>query len=102
MLVYDQSHDYEKNTKTNIDLELPIVAKNVGIYRIDDNHTNPKKYYLEQYHEKKHLTKKEVSDIKEKTKLTKEPIHFEIVNGMTKLQFDIFTNDVVMIEIEGV
>lgn len=102
VLVYDQSHDYEKNTKTNIDLELPIVAKNVVIYRIDDNHTNPKKYYLEQYHEKKHLTKKEVSDIKEKTKLTKEPIHFEIVNGMTKLQFDIFTNDVVMIEIEGV
>lgn len=101
VLVYDQSHDYEKSIKTNIDLEIPIVAKKVGIYRIDDEHANPKKYYLDCYRGKKHLTKQEVSDIKEKTKLKKEPTHFEIVNGQTKLQFDISTNDVVMIEIEG-
>lgn len=98
VLLYNQNHDYYKNDLESVEIKVPFAAKEVFIYRIDDKHCNPKKYYLEKYNGKKNLTKKEALDIKEHTRLQREKLPFSIDGENTLVSLEFSTNDVALIE----
>ena len=94
VLLYNQSHDYNKHEKTSLTVELNGF-NGVTVYRIDDTHCNPKKVWQDMG-ANPYPTQEEVEAIKERTKLVAEKIAYD-----GKVNLEISTNDVVMLEFIG-
>lgn len=94
VLLYNQSHDYNKHEKTSVTVELNGF-NGVTVYRIDDTHCNPKKVWQDMG-ANPYPTQEEVEAIKERTKLVAEKIAYD-----GKVNLEISTNDVVMLEFTG-
>ena len=95
VVVYNQDLIYEKDEMYDFEVCLPSKIKKAFEYRIDDNHCNPKKEW-QKLGSPKNLTKKQISDIKEKTALKAEKTIFTD----NKISSSIHTNDIVLYEIE--
>ena len=66
------------------------------VQRIDDDHCNPKRLWKEMG-SPDNLTRAEVVSIKERSKLTEEPLPFAVENGKTVVRLSLSTNDVALI-----
>lgn len=102
VIVYAQSNDPEKHEQYDVEIETEGVAVSVQMERIDDNHCNPKRLWMDMG-SPPNLTPKQVARIKEDSRLRAEPADYVIRNGKTVLLCNLFTNDIAMysIEMEG-
>lgn len=100
ILLTPQSGDYYRNDHYEIDLSLDFKAKKVTIQRIDDIHCNPKRLWQE-IGSPDNLTKAQIDDIKERSKLHAEQMHFMTSKGKTDISVSLSTNDVVLISAEA-
>lgn len=96
ILMTPQSGDYYENRDYDIDLTLDFEAEEVMIQRIDDTHCNPKDLWIKMG-SLDNLTRAQVKEIKERTKLTAEPLAFENVDGESRFKVSLSSNDVVLI-----
>ena len=96
LLLTPQSGDYYENRQYEIDFTLDLAAAAVTVQRIDDEHCNPKKAWID-LGEPDNLTPSQVVDIKEKTRLVEEPLPFSVEDGKTKFRVSCSTNDVLLI-----
>lgn len=99
ILLYAQDYDYIKNHSQSLNITLNSESKNVKAYIIDDTHCNPKAEWV-RLGKPDLLTPSQVKEIKEKTALRSEDIPFVSEDGKTKIEIDIRTNDVILIEVE--
>jgi len=99
ILIYAQDFDYSKDDA--FDVELSINCKAVSIHKqvIDSTHCNPKDEW-EKLGKPDLLTREQVIDIIEKTKLVFEQQAFEFENDETKIRLQLHTNDVVLLSIK--
>lgn len=102
VVVCAQSNDPNKNERHDVEIEIDDIAVSVQVERIDDNHCNPKKLWL-QMGAPQNLTPKQVESIREESKLKSETAEFEVHNCKTVLNFVLQTNDIALytIELEG-
>ena len=91
-----QSGDYYENRNYDIDLALDFETEEVMIQRIDDTHCNPKDLWIKMG-SLDNLTRAQVKEIRERTKLTAEPLAFENVDGESRFKVSLSSNDVVLI-----
>ncbi len=96
ILIFAQDQDYHKNETHGITIEVNCEAKKATVQRIDDTHCNPKAEWIK-LGSPDHLTRAQVEQIKEKTRLQAEPLPFTTDRGVTKLSVRLHTNDVVLI-----
>ena len=96
ILLTPQSGDYFENKRHEVELSLDFAASNVTVQRIDDDHCNPKRLWKE-IGSPDNLTCAEVVSIKERSKLTEEPLPFAVENGKTVIRLSLSTNDVALI-----
>ncbi|HPB16391.1 MAG TPA: hypothetical protein PK705_01655 [Clostridia bacterium] len=99
VLIYTQSQEYFKNDTYDIEIEVNQKADKVTVQRIDDTHCNPKAEWIK-LGKPDNLTKQQVVDIKEKTKLVPEDYPFEKRDDSTKITIFMKTNEVVLLSIE--
>lgn len=100
VLLYTQSQDYYKNDSFSIEVEIDQAVSRVTEMRIDDTHCNPKAEWIA-LGCPDNLTRQQVKDIKEKTRLKEEPVTFEnSENGSTKIKVTMHTNEVVLLSLE--
>ena len=92
VLLFDQSHDYNRHEKTDVTVELDGTFKSVTVYKIDDTHCNPKRVWQEMG-AKPYPTQGEVETIEEHSRLCGEKRPFS-----GRLPLTISTNDVVLLE----
>jgi xylan 1,4-beta-xylosidase len=102
VVVYTQSNDPNKNERHDVEIEIDGIAVSGQVERIDDDHCNPKKLWLEMG-SPQNLTPKQVDRIKDESKLKVETAEFEVRNGKTILHSVLQTNDIALytIELEG-
>ena len=96
ILLTPQSSDYYENERYDLEISLDFEAAKVTQQRIDDGHCNPKRLW-QQLGEPDNLTRRQVEEIKEKTRLKEEPTPFETADGKTRIGVSLSTNDVVLI-----
>ena len=96
ILIFAQDQDYHKNEIHDITIEVNCNAKSVTQQRIDDTHCNSKAEWVK-LGSPDNLTLAQVEEIKEKTRLRAEPLHFTAESGVTNLSVQLRTNDVVLI-----
>lgn len=96
ILLTPQSGDYFENKRHEVELSLDFAASDVTVQRIDDDHCNPKRLWKE-IGSPDNLTRAEVVSIKERSKLTEEPLPFAVQNGKTVIRLSLSTNDVALI-----
>ena len=96
VLLTPQSGSYYENRRHEISLRLDFEASAVTVQRIDDEHCNPKRLWREMGSPDT-LTRAEAREIREKTRLTEEPLPFETEGGKTELSLSLSTNDVYLI-----
>ena len=92
VLLFDQSHDYNRHEKTDVTVELAGAYKRVNVYKIDDTHCNPKKVWQEMG-APAYISPETAKEIERRSCLTPETLPF---GG--KMTLNISTNDVVMLE----
>jgi len=95
VLVYAQSNDPRKRESFEVDLEVEMVAAAVVQERIDDDHCNPKRLWLEMG-APRNLTPKQAAEIKEQSRLKEEAADFRAEGGKTRLSCHLTTNDMVL------
>ncbi|MBR0353993.1 MAG: hypothetical protein IJK35_01340 [Oscillospiraceae bacterium] len=96
LLLTPQSGDYYANKTYSVDFTLDFEASEVTVQRIDDEHCNPKKLW-QALGEPDNLTREQVAEIREKTRLRTEPLPFTAAEGKTRLSLTLSTNDVALI-----
>lgn len=99
ILVYAQDFDPDKNEKTEVTLTVNKKFSSVTVKAIDDNHCNPKGEW-QKLGKPDLLSKAQVQNMKEKTRLACEKQPFTYIDGNTELKFVIKTNDVLLFELE--
>ncbi len=100
LLITPQSVDPEEDQLFDVTIELDFEAANVTVQRIDDAHCNPKRLWQEMG-APDNLTKKQVEEIKEKTRLREEPMPFCASDAKTELSVSLHTNDVLLITLKA-
>ena len=95
VVVYNQDFVYGKDGKYEFELELPFSPKEIKQYRIDDDHANPKKLWIEMGRPTT-INREQIKEIKEKSALKAEVMK---ITG-NKIISSIRTNDIVMYEIK--
>lgn len=100
VLICLQDHDREKKENYEIEVLMDGVASKVTEERIDDTHCNPKAEW-ENLGKPDYLSRKQVNEIKEKTKLVEKEISFEIEENKTKVLLNMKTNDVVLLSVNN-
>lgn len=99
VLLFTQSQDYFKNESYEIEIEVNQNAKRVTAQIIDDAHCNPKAEWTK-LGKPDNLTRNQVTEIKEKTKLVAEEVLFVNENEAVKIKVTMKTNEVVLLTIE--
>jgi xylan 1,4-beta-xylosidase len=82
----------------SIRLERDEAPSKVTVTRIDEEHGNPYKYWLEKG-EPLHLNKAEVQDIIDKTAVKEQDLPFGFENGTVTIETGLGVNDVVFIRV---
>jgi xylan 1,4-beta-xylosidase len=82
----------------SVRLERDEAPSKVTVTRIDEEHGNPYKYWLEKG-EPLHLNKAEVQDIIEKTAVKEENLPFEFKDGAVTIETELGVNDVAFIRV---
>ena len=95
ILIYNQDFIYENDNKYDYCIELPFDVVIIKEYRIDDNHSNPKKEWINMGSPST-INREQIKIIKEKTELKAEKIR---INN-NRIVSSIRTNDVVLYEVE--
>lgn len=98
-MLYAQDFDYEKNEGYNIELKLNTSSKTVTKQVIDDCHCNPKLLW-QQLGSPNLLTREQVEEIKDKSKLIVEKQDFYSEDNRTFINIKLRTNDVVLLTFE--
>ena len=96
LLITPQSVDPSENHQFDASISLDFEAENVTVQRIDDTHCNPKRLWQEQG-SPDNLTKKQVEEIQEQSRLQEEPLPFRKHDGQTEINVSLRTNDVLLI-----
>ncbi len=100
ILLTPQSGDYYENKQYDLTFTLDFDAESISVQRIDDTHCNPKRLWQE-LGEPDNLTKMQVSEIKEQSKLREEPFPFHSERGKTTIFLSLRTNDVLLLTVRG-
>jgi len=95
VVVYAQSNDPEKKETFEVKIEVDMIAAAVTQQRIDDDHCNPKRLWLEMG-APQNLTPKQVEQIKAASRLTEEAAAFTVKNEKTTIACHLTTNDIVL------
>ena len=96
LIITPQNGDYCKNEQTALDVIFDFEAADVTIQKIDDDNCNPKRIWNEMG-APDNLTKSQVAEIKEKSRLREEKMPYAVSNGKTGVKLSLCTNDVVLI-----
>ena len=96
LLLTPQSVDPAEDRQFDAAVSLDFEAANVTVQRIDDTHCNPKRLWQEMG-APDNLTKKQVEEIKEKSRLQEEPLLFSASDGKTDFTVSLHTNDVLLV-----
>lgn len=96
VLVWVQDQDYSKKENHDVEIEVNRVSLKVSAEFIDDRHCNPKAEW-ERLGKPDLLTREQVFEIKEKTKLKSEDVPFDLLDDKTRVKMTLQTNDVVLI-----
>lgn len=99
IMLTPQSNDPLKDNSYEVEIELNCRAKSVSIEAIDDIHCNPKAEWIK-LGSPNNLTREQVQDIKEKTKLISRKKDFILKNDNTIVKVKMRTNDVALLTIE--
>ncbi len=99
ILVYAQDFDYEKDDAFDVEFTVNCSANAVTKQMIDSDHCNPTAEWM-RLGKPDLLTREQVADIKEKTKLRTEVQAFSAQNGETTICLWLHTNDVALLTIE--
>ncbi len=99
ILIWNQDQDFYKREKYPLELSIDYEASSASIEFINDDKCNPKKEW-EKLGKPSLLNKKQVEEIKEKSKLKEEEIEYSSENGMTSLKLVLTTNDVALITLK--
>jgi xylan 1,4-beta-xylosidase len=99
VLVYAQSMDNFEDQQHDVELQINMSARTISAQRIDNENCNPKKMWQE-LDSPNNLTKQQVDEIKEKTRLQTESLSYEVNKDSTLVRFSLRTNDVVLLTIE--
>lgn len=100
VLLTPQSHDVDKIDSHNVELEIPLAAKSVTVYKIDDTHCNPKQVWTD-LGSPQYIKPDQVELIKQQTKLVGEKCDFVVNGDTTTIKVSIQTNDVVLFDIKA-
>lgn len=95
IVIYNQDFVYGKDQSYDFEIELPFEPAEIVEYRIDDDHANPKKMWVEMGSPST-INRTQIEDIKEKTALRGQKVE---ANG-NRIVSTIHTNDIVMYEIK--
>ena len=99
ILLTPQSNDPRLNNAHQIEIAINAKIKKAVIERIDDTHCNPKQVWIN-LGKPNNLSKKQVADIKEKTRLKEEDLSFINDNDEGIISLNMFTNDVALLTVE--
>lgn len=99
ILVYAQDFDYEKDEEYTLNFEINTSATHVTKQIIDTVHCNPKAAW-QKLGQPNLMTKEQIADIKQSTRLRRESHPFVACDGGITLQVSLRTNDVVLLEID--
>lgn len=99
ILLTPQNNDPRLNDVHQIEISINSNIKSVSIERIDDDHCNPKQEWIA-LGKPNNLSKQQVLDIKEKTRLKSELLSFENQNDTGLVSLKMHTNDVALLTIE--
>ena len=98
ILLYAQDSDYEKDELHEINLSINQSAHSVKKQVIDSDRCNPKAEWIK-LGKPDLLTKKQVEEIKEKTRLREGDERFTSNDGITNITVSLRTNDVMLLTI---
>ena len=96
LLLTPQSVDPAENRQFEATVSLDFEAADVRVQRIDDAYCNPKLLWQE-LGSPDNLTKAQVEEIKEKSRLREEPLPFRVLDGKTEIEVSLRTNDIMLI-----
>ncbi len=99
VLLWAQDQDCAKHESHDLEILVNHVSSKVTAEFIDDEHCNPKAEW-EKLGKPDLLTRQEVFEIKEKTKLKPENVPFDLFDGNTRIRMTLKTNDVVLLTLE--
>ena len=99
ILLTPQSNDPRLNRVHQVEIAMNAKIKKAVIERIDDTHCNPKQAWIH-LGKPNNLSKKQVEDIKEKTRLKKEDLPFKNDNNEGMISLNMSTNDVALLTVE--
>lgn len=99
ILLTPQSNDPRLNNAHQIEIAINAKIKKAVIERIDDTHCNPKQVWIN-LGKPNNLSKKQVADIKEKTRLKEEDLSFNNDKDEGIISLNMFTNDVALLTVE--
>lgn len=97
LLIFNQDFDYSKHQKYEVTLKIEGEIQDVKLKRIDDNHVNPKKMWID-FGEPKVLSEKQKHEIIEKSKLMDENLIFRFKDGYSFIDINLFSNDIYLIK----
>ena len=97
LLVFNQDFDYRKHQVHEIRIKIDGEIEEVKLKRIDDNHVNPKKMWID-YGEPKVLSVTQKREIIEKSKLIEENITFKFMDGYSYIDITLYSNDIYLIK----
>lgn len=98
ILVYAQDFDYYKNEVFEVEFTLNHTSSTITKQVIDSTRCNPKAEWIK-LGSPDLLTREQVAEIIEKTKLKSEPQAFDVQDGETKIRLQLRTNDVVLLSV---
>ncbi len=96
ILLYVQDCDYEKDKEYDVEININCDTESVTRQVIDDTHCNPKAEW-KKLGSLALLTREQVADIKDKTKLIIEKQEFERTDSLTRINIKLHTNDVILL-----
>ena len=99
LLVFNQDFDYRKHQAHEIRIKIDGEIEEVKLKRIDDNHVNPKKMWID-YGEPKVLSVTQKREIIEKSKLIEENITFKFMDGYSYIDITLYSNDIYLIKLK--
>lgn len=100
ILLTPQDGDYYADRAFAVDIDLDFIPSSASIQRIDDGHANPKKEW-QKLGAPANLTKAQVKEIADKTRLREEPLEFTCADGKARLSAALRSNDVALITAKG-
>ncbi|MCP4761980.1 MAG: beta-xylosidase, partial [archaeon] len=103
ILLYNHQVPLKPIEKESVGIEIEGInaIKEVTIERIDEDHGNPKKFWIEM-DSPDYLKPEEVEDIKEKSKVIPESLEFSIENDILKINLIIPEQGVALISLNGI